>query len=130
MPQLRPTICLSLLAASVVILWTGRVLAHHGSAAFFNLDQTIEVRGIVKTWRFANPHPFLIVEVTGENDKKVDWRWEFAPSTATTLARRGWSGETFRPGESVTANGHPSKVPGVSALEIRTIARADGTLVR
>jgi hypothetical protein len=119
-----------LLFAAFVILSSGMLSGHHGSAAFFHLDQTIEVKGVVKSWRFANPHPFLIVEVSGENGKTQDWRWEFAPSTATTLAKRGWSTETFRTGEAVTANGHPSRVPSANALEVRTIARADGTLVR
>jgi hypothetical protein len=127
---LKRTIPLSLVFGSLAILSAGVLVAHHGSAAFFHLDQTIEVKGVVKSWRFANPHAFLIVEVTAESGSKADWRWEFAPSTVTTLAKRGWSAETFRPGEVVTATGHPSKVPGVSALEVRTIARADGSLVR
>jgi hypothetical protein len=130
MTLFRIMICFSLLFGSIVILSPSPLDAHHGSAAFFHLDKTIEVRGVVKSWRFANPHPFLVVEVADESGKTADWRWEFAPSTATTLAKRGWSGETFRQGEVVTANRHPSKVPGVNALEVRTIARADGSVVR
>ena len=103
--------------------------AHHSSAAFFDADRTIEVNGVVKDWRFANPHPVLRVEATDENGQKVEWRLEFSPGTATSLARRGYSTQTFSAGEVVTAMGHPSRAPGARLLEVRTITRADGAPV-
>ena len=38
------------------------------------------------------------------------WAVQFAP--ATVLAKRGWTDQTFKPGDAVVATGHPSRAPG------------------
>lgn len=102
--------------------------AHHAQEVFFHQDRTVEVKGVVRRWIFANPHPVLQVETTNEKGQKITWDVQFAP--ATVLGKRGWNKETFKPGETVIAKGHPSKAPGTYGMEIQTITRADGTAVR
>jgi hypothetical protein len=99
--------------------------AHHAQAPFFDQDRTVEVRGTVVRWIFRNPHPVLEVEATNAQGEKVIWAVQFAP--ATVLAKRGWSEQTFKPGDAVVATGHPSRAPGTYGLEQRSIERADGT---
>jgi carboxyl-terminal processing protease len=43
--------------------------AHHSEAPFYDSDKTVEISGVVTSWVFRNPHPFLHVEVT--DDKGV-----------------------------------------------------------
>jgi hypothetical protein len=102
--------------------------AHHAQAPFFHQDRTVEVKGVVKKWIFANPHPVLQVEAADESGQKVQWDIQFAP--ATVLAKRGWNKQTFKPGETVIAKGHPSKAPGTYGMEVGTITRGDGSPVR
>lgn len=99
--------------------------AHHAQAPFFDQAQTVEVRGTVLTWYFRNPHPVLELETTADNGERIVWQVQFAP--ATVLAKRGWTTETFVPGEEIVATGHPSRAPGTFGLEHRDIARADGS---
>lgn len=99
--------------------------AHHAQAPFFHQDRTVEVRGTVLRWTFRNPHPVLEVETAGESGGKVVWEVQFAP--ATVLAKRGWTDQTFKPGDLVVATGHPSKAADTYGLEHRDIQRADGT---
>jgi hypothetical protein len=98
--------------------------AHHAQAPFFDQEKTVEVRGTVVRWIFRNPHPVLEVETENDQGQKVVWAVQFAP--ATVLAKRGWTDETFKPGDPVVATGHPSRAPGTYGLEQRGIERADG----
>jgi len=99
--------------------------AHHAQAPFFDQDKTVEVRGTVVRWIFRNPHPVLEVETQNEQGQKIVWAVQFAP--ATVLAKRGWTEQTFKPGEAVVATGHPSRAPGTYGLEHRGLERADGS---
>lgn len=108
----------SMVAASIAY-------AHHAQAPFFDQDKTVEVRGTVVRWTFRNPHPVLEVEAENAQGEKVVWAVQFAP--ATVLAKRGWTDQTFKPGDPVVATGHPSRAPGTYGLEQRGIERSDGT---
>jgi hypothetical protein len=99
--------------------------AHHAQAPFFDQERTVEVRGTVVRWIFRNPHPVLEVEVQEGGGEKIVWAVQFAP--ATVLAKRGWTENTFKPGDAVVATGHPSRAPGTHGLEHRTLERADGS---
>ena len=68
----------------------------------------------VQSFLFRNPHPVLYVEVTGEDGEKIVWQIEFPP--ATVLAKRGWTAESFVPGEVIAARGHPSRIPGTYGI--------------
>jgi hypothetical protein len=101
--------------------------AHHAQAPFFDQARTVEVRGTVVRWVFRNPHPVLEVEAPNGEGRTVLWAVQFAP--ATVLAKRGWTQQTFQPGDAVVATGHPSRAPGTYGLEQHGIERADGTPV-
>jgi Family of unknown function (DUF6152) len=115
------------LAVSVTIAIAGSAAAHHAQAPFFDQDRTVEVRGTVVRWVFRNPHPVLELETTNDQGQKVVWAVQFAPATA--LAKRGWTDQTFKPGEAIVATGHPSRAAGTYGLEQRSIERADGSPV-
>ena len=101
------------------------VSAHHAQAPFFDQERTVEVRGTVVRWIFKNPHPVLEVEAQNDNGERVVWAVQFAP--ATVLAKRGWTDQTFKPGDAVVATGHPSRAAGTYGLEHRGLERADGS---
>ena len=115
---------LSILVASALVAASVPAWAHHAAAPLFHQDREVEVKGVVKTWRFINPHPFLILEATDESGKKIEWNMQFP--AATSLSKRGWSTETFKAGEVVVAKGHPSKAPGTYGIEAGTVTRQDG----
>ena len=115
------------LLCAVVTAMAASAHAHHAQAPFFDQERTVEIRGTVVRWIFRNPHPVLEVEVDNDQGQKVIWSVQFAP--ATVLAKRGWTDETFKPGDAVVASGHPSRAAGTYGLEQRGIERADGTPV-
>jgi Family of unknown function (DUF6152) len=111
-------------ALAVLLFVTTPSGAHHAQTPFFDQTRTVEVRGTVVKWIFRNPHPVLEVETVDASGKKIVWEVQFAP--ATVLAKRGWTAQTFKPGDEVVATGHPSKAPGTYGLEQRGLERADG----
>jgi len=115
------TVFLTLVAATLGVA----AVAHHAQAPFFDQERTVEVRGTVVRWVFRNPHPVLEVETVGPGGEKIIWEVQFAP--ATVLAKRGWTEQTFKPGDQVVATGHPSRAPGTYGLEQRGLERADGS---
>jgi hypothetical protein len=113
-------------SAALALLGTV-ALAHHAQAPFFDQERTVEVRGTVVRWIFRNPHPVLEVAAENERGERVVWAVQFAP--ATLLAKRGWTDQTFKPGDAIVATGHPSRAPGTYGLEHRGLERADGSPV-
>ncbi|HEY3516966.1 MAG TPA: DUF6152 family protein [Gammaproteobacteria bacterium] len=121
MPHRSSWVLLTLLIAAAV----PTAHAHHAQAPFFDQERTVEVRGTVVRWIFRNPHPVLEVEAQNDKGEKVVWAVQFAP--ATVLAKRGWTEQTFKPGDAVVAMGHPSRAPGTYGLEHSGLERADGS---
>jgi hypothetical protein len=116
-----------LMGCALLLAATSTLQAHHAQAPFFDQERTVEVRGTVVRWIFRNPHPVLEIETVDAQGQKRVWAVQFAP--ATVLAKRGWTEQTFKPGDAVVATGHPSRAPGTYGLEQQSLARADGSPV-
>ena len=101
--------------------------AHHSTAPFYDQTRTVEIRGVVTKWTFVNPHPFLYVDVTDEQGETQEWVIEF--SGPVRLQKMGWSAEFFKPGEIITATGHPPKAEGTYGMFYPEIVREDGTVI-
>jgi len=117
---------ISILVMAAMLL-AATVHAHHAAAPIFDQDREVEVKGVVKTWRFVNPHPILLIDVKDDKGQTVEWGMHFP--AATSLSKRGWTDHTFKAGEVVIAKGHPSKAAGTHGLEAGTVKREDGKAV-
>ena len=80
--------------------------AHH-SRAIYDLQRTVTLEGVVTSYRWANPHVYLYVESADESGEPVVWALE--SNVTTIMRRRGWSKNTFAPGDRVTARGNPAR---------------------
>ena len=101
-------------AASLLVALTA--MAHHSASAFFDLDATVSVEGVVTGARLINPHSYYRVTT----DEGVDWAWESA-ATWTALAKQGWSAETLPIGTRVRMSGTPG-LTGRPIARFSTIA--------
>ena len=116
----RPVI----IVAVAVGWWLSVPLAAHHTGSTLYADKTVTLKGIVKAWRWSNPHVLLTIEVKGDDGQVVQWLAETqAPNTAFTS---GYRASSFKPGDEVTitvqpaANGRPYGQLAASVL-------ADGT---
>ena len=80
--------------------------AHHGSAAFDTGKQVV-MKGTVTRWFWANPHCFLQFDAKDDSGSVVHWVAE--TSNPPDMINRGWSKETFKPGDEVTVTVEPVK---------------------
>jgi hypothetical protein len=92
--------------------------AHHSTNGIYNEDQEVELTGTVVKWRFINPHPTLSVEVQGANGPET-WDMSYGGSAVAHLVRRGYSVDTFKPGDRITVRGFASKAAGTNGLLVR-----------
>lgn len=117
---MRSTLVLSCMLAAVA---TGSVLAHHSPAAF---DRTKEVTlvGIVKEFRWQNPHTWIEVNVPDPATKK-DVLWGVELTSPTYLVRAGWKSNLIKPGDKVTVVVNPVRSGEPSGI-FRSLTLADG----
>jgi len=89
-----------LLAASLPLL------AHHGNASF-DTGKKLALKGTVTKWFWANPHCFLEFDVKDDAGNSVHWVAE--TSNPPDMINRGWTRQSFKPGDQVTVTLEPVK---------------------
>jgi hypothetical protein len=92
--------CVSLVAA----LTATTALAHH-SAAGIDQTKTVTIVGVLKEFKWANPHSWMDIDVTDANGQTKLWSIEM--TAPAYLARAGWKSTTVKPGDKVTVNVRP-----------------------
>jgi hypothetical protein len=110
--------------SALLILGAGAAFAHHSAPVFYKIDERITVSGTVTEFRFANPHAILKFDVVAANGEKQLWTAE--TTSPSILRRRGWSQESFAPGDKVKLEGMPSQ-DGSYLMRITRAFREDGT---
>jgi Family of unknown function (DUF6152) len=99
--------------------------AHHSNSAFY-VNKVITIQGVVKEFKWSNPHVWVILTVDDGKGNKVDWKAEGRPPGI--LARAGWTPKSLQPGEMVTIDLSPAKDDTASGL-IARVTKADGTIL-
>ena len=89
------------------VLWlsmAGSAFAHHSPAVF---DRTREVRlvGVVKEFRWSNPHSFIELSVRNDTGSADVWAVEMNPPNY--LVKAGWKSNTVKVGDAVTVQVNP-----------------------
>jgi hypothetical protein len=111
-----------LLTCSVMLTLVAALAAHHSPAAF---DRSKEVKlvGVVKEFRWQNPHTWI--EVVVPNEKGEDIVWGIELTSPTYLIRAGWKSTIIKPGDKVTIVGNPVRSGEPSAIFV-SLTLADG----
>jgi hypothetical protein len=107
-----------------LVLAAGAAHAHHSAPVFYKVDERATITGTVTEFRFSNPHAILKFEVVAADGEKQQWTAE--TTSPSILRRRGWSQESFKPGEKVKLEGMPS-LDGSYLMRITRAWREDGT---
>ncbi|MEI7949723.1 MAG: DUF6152 family protein [Gammaproteobacteria bacterium] len=120
-----------LLLASVVVLMTTNVAQAHHSFAMFDNKTFVTKTGTIVRWAFNNPHTWLYLNVKNADDSETLWSFEGAGVTG--LIQRGVTGNTIKPGDTVTfmycplRDGRPGGAIGwVKLADGKALNLADG----
>jgi hypothetical protein len=112
-------------ALAALVLPVLPAFGHHSNSAY-QVDKIITLQGVVKDWRWSNPHTWLFLVVKDENGREQEWALEGrAPGI---LGRAGWDPKVLQPGETVTVYASPAKAGGNKGI-IARVTKADGTVL-
>jgi hypothetical protein len=118
----------SVLIVAVGILFAAArpTLAHH-SRAMFDMTRNVTYRGVVKEYRWQNPHSHIVITVGRDaRDPATVGTWDIEASSINLMVSRGWSRLTYKPGDPITVVAHPSRDGSRTVLLFYAI-KADGT---
>jgi hypothetical protein len=109
--------------AAAVALCAVPAIAHHSFAAEYDEKKPIKLSGKVTSMRWANPHAWIYMDVTGEDGKVVNWSLE--TGAANALFRRGWRKEDLPSGTALVVEGWLAR-NGKPTANARSIQFPDG----
>ena len=90
----------------------GTALGAHHSGAGVDRTKTVTISGVVKEFRWTNPHSWIDLEVPDAKGAPTLWSIEMNPPPY--LVRDGWKASTLKPGDKVSVTLILS--PGLSVL--------------
>src|SRR3984893_8314646 len=117
--RLRSAVALFVAAA---LLFATPAFPHHSNVGF-EVTKVITVTGIVKGFRWANPHTWVYLTVDDGKGGKIEWSCE--GRAPCVLLRAGWTPKSIAVGEKVTIDMSPSK-DGSNTSLIARVTKADG----
>jgi Family of unknown function (DUF6152) len=111
---------------AVILLWmTSLVTAHHSPAVF---DRTKEIKliGVVKEFKWSNPHSWIELDV--RNEKGVVETWGVEMNPPSYLIKAGWKRTSIKAGDEVTVMVHPLR-NGEKGGQFRSITLPNGQVL-
>ena len=118
---------LSLLAG---LAFSVALSAHHGTNISYDHSRTVELKGTVTEFRYANPHCQVYFDVKADNGEIQHWAGEL--TSPYNLAQGGWtrkrSENEMHPGAEVTITVWPSKA-GTTTGVVTKIMNSKGEQV-
>lgn len=117
----------TLMVAVGVLLAAARPSLAHHSRAMFDMTQNVTYRGVVKEYRWENPHSHIVVTVGNDaTDRSTMGTWDIEASSINLMVSRGWNRATYKPGDRITVVAHPSRDGSKRVLLFYAI-KPDGT---
>ena len=83
------------------------------------MTREVTVSGVVKEFRFVNPHSYIILEVSGEP-------WTLEAEALNLLRRNGWTKDSLKPGDHISCTGARARDPELHAMKCFTVEFPDG----
>jgi Family of unknown function (DUF6152) len=112
------------LCACALGLWVAAPVYAHHSMAGFDRTKTVNLTGVVKQFKWANPHSWIEMEVP--NAKGGTDVWNVEMTSPAVLIRAGWKSNVVKPGDKVTVAAHPLLSGDPGAIFV-SLTLADGT---
>jgi len=95
---------LKIFAVTALLSIASGAIAHHSFQASFQSDEFVTVDGVVKDFRFRNPHVIIYLDVTNDDGTVTNWMAE--GSSATGWRRAGWKNDSLKPGDRLRVSGN------------------------
>lgn len=102
-----------LAAAGLFCFCVSSAAAHHSLAPY---DRTISrtIEGVVKDYRFANPHVKLVLAIGNPDGSTTDWSFE--STNVSRMMARGFNRVSARTGDKITVRYNPMRSGAAGGL--------------
>ncbi len=117
----------SVVSAAALLALSVPVWAHHSFNTFFTMEETVEIEGMVTSFKLVSPHSEMMVEVSEPDGSTALWRIT-ARTGAVNARRAGWRPEDFI-GHTVKVEGNPARREGATAMAAGVVTFPDGKVV-
>lgn len=99
----------------------------HHSRAMFDLGKNTTYRGVVKEYRWQNPHSQIVITIApGAADPSTVGTRVVEASAIGLMTSMGWTPRTFKYGDPITVIAH-SSTDGSNPVLLFYAVKADGT---
>lgn len=119
---MRKRIAAWLFTGVLFLVMSHPLLAHHGRASF-DATRVFSIMGTVSAFQFSNPHVQVYLDV--KDDKGNIEKWTGEGTSPNMLVREGWDRKTIKPGDRITATGHPAR-NGTNTMRVEKIVLPGG----
>jgi Family of unknown function (DUF6152) len=93
--------------ALLILLGTAMpVLAHHGTAGSYDQHKVVTIKGVVKEFRWRNPHSALFL--VGKDEAGKDLTYVLEMGSPNVLVNIGFKRNTLKTGDEVVMQMNPS----------------------
>jgi len=121
--MLKKLLPAALIACAVAV----PALAHH-SFAMFDQTKVVNLRGVIKEYRWVNPHVSLFIEVNEGSAKHGVWAVEL--TSPGNLTRLGWSRKSLNVGDKVEIEVNPLRDGGLGGGFRKATVLATGQVLQ
>jgi hypothetical protein len=97
--------------------------SHHAASSEFNTDKTIQIKGVLTSIEWINPHAFLHFDVVGPDGRTTNWAMLLAGTTV--LRKSGLAKQMLAVGQTYMVVANPSKKGKPTGI-VDTITFPDG----
>ena len=119
---MKKLLTLFVLVAGVSI-FAGTLFAHHGRGATYDMQKRVTLTGSVSRVDWRNPHVVIYMDVKETDGKVVTWGFENAG--VSQLAQQGYSRNTLKLGQEITAIVNPAANGNPTGIVVKVVL-ADG----
>lgn len=109
-------------AIAAVLLGGVAVINAHHSAAGYDQQREVSIKGAIAKYEWANPHIYIHV-------LSADTLWEVEAGAPGVMRTRGWSPNTFAQGEAVVVTVHPARDSTRRTAQLVSVQKTDGTVL-
>ena len=113
-----------LVIAGIVCFVAAPAFAHHGRGATYDMKKRVELKGAVSRVDWRNPHVVIYMDVKDASGKVTTWGFENAG--VSQLAQQGYSRNTLKLGQEITAIVNPAANGNPTGIVVKVIL-ADGS---
>jgi hypothetical protein len=100
------------------------VLAHH-SRANYQMQEFVEVEGVITEFAWSNPHAYIVIELP--NPAGVLEAWQLEMNSLPILTEMNWSSSSISVGETIRVRANPDRNTAKKQLFVRYVEKLNGT---